>query len=168
MAVVALAVLLSSGGESRPDYTYPVQTFEDLGLDHLEPGQTYDFYNSDPPTTGPHVVPAAEWGVHDSPLPKEVLPHNMEHGGVVILYDCSAGEAPLDDTECQELRDQLTAITESNRSNGKLILMTPYSGMEHPIALTAWRNLDAFDQFDGQRVQAFIDSFERRFNPEGF
>jgi hypothetical protein len=166
--VVVIAVVLSSGGESRPDYTYPVQTFEDLGQEHLEPGQTYDSYNSDPPTTGPHGVPAAEWGVHDTPLPKEILPHSLEHGGVVILYECSAGEAPLDDAGCQELRDQLAAITESNLSNGKLILMVPYSGMEHPIALTAWRNLDAFDQFDEQRVQAFIDSFERRFNPEGF
>ena len=46
--------------------------------------------------------------------------------------------------------------------------MAPYAGMEHLIALTAWRTLDAFDEFDGQRVQAFIDSFDRKFNPEGF
>ncbi len=166
--VVVIAVLLSSGGESRPDYPFPVQTFEDLGREHLALGQPYDFYNSDPPTTGPHSPTPAEWGVHDLPIAKEVLPHNLEHGGVVVLYDCSAGEAPLDDAGCQELRDQLTAVTESNRSNGKLILMAPYSGMEHTIALTAWITLDAIDQYDEQRVQAFIDSFERRFNPEGF
>ncbi|MCH7998301.1 MAG: DUF3105 domain-containing protein [Chloroflexi bacterium] len=168
LAVVAVAVLVSSGGDSRPDYPYTVQTFEDLGRDHLAPGQTYDFYNSDPPTTGPHAPLPAEWGVHDLPVAKEVLPHNMEHGGVVVQYDCSAGEAPLDDAGCQELRDQLAAITESNRSDGKLVLMVPYAGMEHTIALTAWRTLDTLDEFDEQRVQAFIDSFERKFNPEGF
>ncbi len=166
--VVAIAVLLSSCGDSRPDYPFPVQTFEDLGREHLMAGETYDSYNSNPPTTGPHAPAAAEFRVHDTPLPKEVLPHNLEHGGVVILYDCSAGEAPLDDAGCQELRDQLAAITETLLSDGKLILMAPYSGMERTIALTAWRTLDAFDQFDEQRVQAFIDSFERKFNPEGF
>ena len=166
--MVIIVVLISNGGDSRPDYPFTVQTFEDLGRDHLEPGQTYDFYNSDPPTTGPHAPSPAEWGVHDLPVAKEVLPHNMEHGGVVILYDCSAGEAALDNAGCQELRDQLAAIMESSRSDGKLVLMVPYAGMEHPIALTAWRTLDTLDGFDGERVQAFIDSFDRKFNPEGF
>ncbi|MCH8920363.1 MAG: DUF3105 domain-containing protein [Chloroflexi bacterium] len=168
LAVAAVVVLLSGGGDSRPDYPFPVQTFEDQGRDHLAPGETYDSYNSDPPTTGPHAPAPAEWGVHDLPVAKEVLPHNMEHGGVIVLYNCSAGEAPLDDAGCQNLRDQLAAVTESNRDNGKLVLMAPYAGMEHLIALAAWRTLDAFDEFDGQRVQAFIDSFDRKFNPEGF
>jgi hypothetical protein len=57
LAVVAIVVLVSSGGDSRPDYPFPVQTFEDLGREHLTPGQTYDFYNSDPPTTGPRQRP---------------------------------------------------------------------------------------------------------------
>ena len=35
-------------------------------------------------------------------------------------------------------------------------------------AANTWHTLDAFDEFDEQRVQAFIDSFERKFNPEGF
>jgi hypothetical protein len=168
LAVVVVVVLLNGGGESRPDYPYAVQTFEDQGTEHLEPDQTYDLYNSDPPTTGPHSPAPAEWGVHDLPVAKEVLPHNMEHGGVVVLYDCSAGEVPLDDAGCQNLRDQLAAVTEENVADGKLVLMVPYSGMEHPIALTAWGTLDALDQFDGERVQAFIDSFDRKFNPEGF
>ncbi|MCH8346663.1 MAG: DUF3105 domain-containing protein, partial [Chloroflexi bacterium] len=47
-------------------------------------------------------------------------------------------------------------------------LMAPYAGMEHLIALTAWRTLDTLDEFNEQRVQAFIDSFDRKFNPEGF
>jgi hypothetical protein len=40
--------------------------------------------------------------------------------------------------------------------------------MPHRIALTAWRTLDAFDEFDAKRVEAFIDAYERKFNPEGF
>ena len=168
LAVVVVIVVINGGGESRPDYPYTVQTFDDQGTEHLEPGETYDLYNSDPPTTGPHAPAPAELGVHDLPVAKEVLPHNLEHGGVVLQYDCSAGEAPLDDAGCLNLRDELAAVTEANVADGKLVLMAPYSSMEHPIALTAWRTLDALDEFDEQRVQAFIDSFDGKFNPEGF
>jgi hypothetical protein len=166
--VIAVLVVTSGGGESRPDYPFPFQTFEDQGREHLAPGQEYDFYNSDPPTSGPHAPAPAPWGVSDAALPKEVPVHNMEHGGVVIWYDCAAGDQPLDDDACQQLRDQLAAITSSNADAGKLVLMTPYLGMDRRIALTAWRSLDSLDEFDATRVQAFIDSFERRFNPEGF
>lgn len=167
VTVSVVVLLVSSGGDSQPDYPFPVQTFDDLGREHLAAGQTYDFYNSNPPTSGPHAPQPAPWGVQEEPVAKEVLPHNMEHGGVVIGYDCDAGEAPLDDAGCQQLRDQLVGITESAVADGRLVLMVPYAGMEHRISLTAWRTLDAFDQFDGERVQAFIASFDRRFNPEG-
>ncbi len=165
---VIVVVVVNTGGDDRPEYPFPVQTFEDLGREHLAAGQTYDFYNSTPPTSGPHAPQPAPWGVHDQPVPKEDLPHNMEHGGVVIAYDCAAGDAQLDDAGCQQLRDQLAAITESAVADGKLVLMVPYTGLEQRIALTAWLTLDAFDQFDGERVRAFIASFDRRFNPEGF
>ena len=167
LAAAAVIVFLLSGGcDSRPDYPYPVQTFNDQGREHLPPGQTYDFYNSNPPTSGPHG-PAVEWGVHDQPVPKEMLPHNLEHGGVAILYDCAAG-VPLDDARCRELVGQLAAVVNSNLSNRKLVLVVPYAGLEHRIALTAWRTLDTLNQFDEGRVQAFIDAYDRKFNPEGF
>jgi hypothetical protein len=168
LAVVAVVVLVSSGGDGRPEYPFPAQTFEDLGRDHLAAGQTYDSYNSNPPTSGPHAPQPALLGVHDEPVPKEVLPHNMEHGGVVIAYNCSAGSVPLDDAGCQQLRDQLATVTDSALADGKQVLMVPYPGMEHRIALVAWRTLDAFDTADEQRIEAFIASFDRRFNPEGF
>ena len=92
--------------------------------------------------------------------------HSMEHGGVVIVYDCAAG-APLDDAQCQALSDQLAAVVNSNLSNRKLVLVVPYAGLEHRIALTAWRTLDTLDELDAARIQAFIDAYERLFNPEG-
>lgn len=170
VVVVVVIVVAACGGdgEGQSDYPFPVQTFEDLGREHLAPGQTYDFYNSDPPTTGPHAPAPADWGVHDQPVPKEVPIHNMEHGGVVIWYDCSAGDAPLDEAACQQLRDDLAGVTEATSAQGNLVLMVPYAGIEHRIALTAWRTLDGFDDFDGARVQAFIEAYDRRFNPEGF
>ena len=166
IAVAAVVIVASGGGDSRPDYPYGVQTFEDLGREHLPRGQTFDFYNSNPPTSGPHG-PSVDFGVYDEPIPGESLVHNLEHGGVAILYDCAAG-VPLDDAQCQALAAELASIVGDNLSSGKLVLLAPYPGMEHRIALTGWGTLDAFDELDAARVQAFIDSFERKFNPEGF
>ena len=38
--LVIIGIVLSSGGDSRPDYPFSVQTFDDQGREHLEPGQT--------------------------------------------------------------------------------------------------------------------------------
>ena len=167
-AVIAVIVMKSGGGSERPEYPFPVQTFNDLGRDHLGQGETFDGYNSNPPTSGPHAPRPADWGVSGVPLPKEVPVHNMEHGGVVIWYNCNGGPQPLDDAACRQLSDRLAAITGTAVADGKLVLMTPYSDMDHRIALTAWRTLDAFDEYDAARITAFIASFERKFNPEGF
>jgi len=150
--------------KSHPDYAYDEQTFDDQGREHIAAGQVVEGYNSDPPTSGPHG-PAAAWGVHEDPVRKESAVHNMEHGGVVVWYNCAAGR-PLLAAQCTALRDQLAAIVSPAADRGLYVLMTPYADMEHRIALTAWRTLDSFDAFDGARVQAFIASFECRFDPE--
>jgi len=167
IAVAALIIVASGGGsDSRPDYPYEVQTFEDQGRQHLARGQSFDFYNSNPPTSGPHG-PSVDFAVYDAPVRGESLVHNLEHGGVAVLYDCAAG-VPLGDAQCQALAAELASIVGDNLSAGKLVLLAPYPGMDQRIALTAWGTLDAFDELDAARVQAFIDSFERKFNPEGF
>ena len=171
--VVIVVAIAGNGGEAgddggRPPYPYPAQRFADQGQDHLAPGETFDGYNSDPPTSGPHAPRAAPWGVSDEPLPKEVPVHNMEHGGVIVWYNCDGGPEPLDEAACRQLIDDLAGLVEEAVARGKEVLMTPYGEMDQRIALTAWQHLDAFDELDGARVRAFLESFERRFNPEGF
>lgn len=147
---------------------YPVQTFFDQGRQHLAPDQTFNQYNSNPPTSGPHSPIAARWGIYDQPVPKEVLVHNMEHGGVIVWYNCRGGPQPLTEAQCQELRNNLARVVQTYLSRGRLIVMTPYPDMPRRIALTAWTRLDAFDDFDEARLASFIERYERAFNPEGF
>ena len=61
----------------------------------------------------------------------------------------------------------LAAMVNEANENGKRVLMTPYAEMDHRIALTAWQFLDAFDEFDAQRVQTFIDTFYCHTDLEG-
>jgi hypothetical protein len=176
LVVGAVAFALLAGGKSLDreaapvtNYPYPVQFFppDPGGRGHFAQGETYDDYNSDPPTSGPHTVAVAP-GVYDAPVPKESAVHNMEHGQVVVWYNCNGGPQPLDETACGMLRGDVAGIVTEANGSGKKVLMTPYPNMDNRIALTAWQFLDAFDEFDAQRVRTFIDTFYCHTNLEGF
>jgi len=172
MTTVFVALSCTGGGEPRVRpggaSSYPLQTFADQGREHLPSGQTNNNYNSNPPTSGSHAPRPADWGVHNVPVPKEAIVHNMEHGGAAIWYNCAGGPSPLDAAGCQQLAASLAQIARQSLDQGRLVVMTPYAGMSQRIALTAWQTLDAFDDFDSVRVVDFIARYERLFNPEGF
>jgi len=46
-------------------------------------------YNSNPPTSGPHFPVWAKPGVYDRFISDGYLIHSMEHGYIIIWYDCS-------------------------------------------------------------------------------
>ena len=177
LVVAAVAFVILGGGrkldkEAAAVANYPYAALQMFppdpgGRRHFPQSETYDDYNSNPPTSGPHTAAVAP-GVDDVPVPKESAVHNMEHGQVVVWYNCSAGEQPLDEPVCAGLRQELaTIVTEANDS-GKKVLMTPYPDMDNRIALTAWQFLDVFDEFDAQRVRTFVDTFYCHTNLEGF
>ncbi len=103
-------------------------------------------YNSDPPTSGPHLPYLAPWGIHTTPIPKELQIHNLEDGGVVVQYSC----------ECPELVGKLTSIVK-RYDHG--VILAPYPGMKSKIALTAWTRMDSFDEFDEARIVRFIKAY---------
>ncbi len=115
---------------------------------HLESAdEAHEPYNSVPATSGPHFpVWWRDWGVVDEELPDELLIHNMEHGGVVIRYDCPEG--------CEDLVSELSELTLQYQK----VILSPFSGMGTRIALTAWTYLDKFDEFDEDRIVRFIEA----------
>ena len=106
-------------------------------------------YNSDPPTSGPHLPYIAPWGIHTASIPKELQVHNLEDGGVLVQYNCPQG--------CPDLVEKLAAIV--NRY-AKQVILAPYPGMDKRIALTAWGRIDKFDDFDERRIVRFITAYK--------
>ena len=104
------------------------------------PGQ----YTSLPPTSGVHwPAPTAplKAGVYDALQPFEATTHNLEHGGIVIVYNgLSVGEA-----------DQLKQFVKDTISKTKYakVLVMPYPALQGAkVTATAWRwrlNLDSAD-----------------------
>ncbi|MEE8607559.1 MAG: DUF3105 domain-containing protein [Nitrospiraceae bacterium] len=107
-------------------------------------------YNSDPPTSGPHLPSIAHWGIHERPIPKELQVHNLEDGGVLVQYSCDRANQ-----ECRELVDKLAKIV--RRYNHAIL--APYPGVTQKIALTAWTRIDKFNEFDEKRIVRFIDAY---------
>ncbi|HEV8438532.1 MAG TPA: DUF3105 domain-containing protein [Methylomirabilota bacterium] len=133
----------------------PGTVMPDLGNAHIQTlEETHVPYNSDPPTSGPHMPYIAPWGVHTEPVAKELQVHNLEDGGVMVQYHCPAS--------CPELVEKLKAIVLRYKDE---VILAPYPGMKQCpgkpqcIALTAWTRIDAFDQFNEGRIVRFINAY---------
>jgi hypothetical protein len=122
---------------------------------------TYKFY---PPTSGPHYgqpdgpVPWQTIGTASSALAEGQFVHNLEHGGIAILYNCPTG------TDCTTLQNQLDnyvrnlAPIEPTYGKVKLVL-TPYAqGMTKKVALVAWHYVEFLDTYDQNAITQFYES----------
>lgn len=123
------------------------------GAAHIQPGQAHPPYNSNPPTSGWHYETPAAPGVYDQPIADETLGHNLEHGYVIISYNC----ARLEGIGCDELKANLKNLFELKR--GWKIIVVPRPSLDTGIALTAWEVIDKFNTYDQSRIEDFIARF---------
>ena len=114
-------------------------------------------YSSIPPTSGWHIGQTARWGIHDEPLPNEIMMHNLEHAGVGIHYDCPDG--------CPDLVAALAELVD----RAEKVILSPDPGMDTKITLTAWEYIDRLEAFDRARIVDFINAHVNSSNaPEPF
>jgi hypothetical protein len=153
-----LALILVAGGiwlatratsQAAPGQRFPIQ-----GQQHIAAGQSHPAYNSDPPTSGWHYDTPLDAGFHETPAADEHVVHNLEHGHVVISYDCSKL------TDCQGTKERLQELIRRYR-NWK-ITAVPRQNADAALALTAWGWLDKLDSYDEARMTAFIDAWRDR------
>ena len=103
-------------------------------------------YNSDPPTSGPHLPYIAPWGIHTRPIQRELQVHNLEDGGVLVQYNC----------ECPDLVAKLRDVVDKY---DKHVILAPHQEMKSTIALTAWTRIETLSAFDAQRIRRFIETY---------
>jgi hypothetical protein len=111
-------------------------------------------YNSDPPTSGWHYDEPARAGFCETPLPDEQLVHNLEHGHVVISYDC--GKL----ADCENVKAELGRLVE-NFQRWKIVAVAR-ENTDAAIALTAWGRIDKMDSYDENRIRAFVRRWRNR------
>ena len=138
---------------SAPDG--PGQKIATQGRDHVAPGKEHPAYSTSPATSGWHYdLPFApvDWGIYEEYVDDEYLIHNLEHGGIGIHYNCPDG--------CDELVSDLSRIADRSLAENLKVVLSPYPDMPTRIALTAWTFLDAFEEFDEDRIIEFIETHE--------
>ena len=91
-----------------------------------DPSKTSPKWNTDPPTSGPHYGVAAVFGIYEEPVELARVVHNLEHGGVYILYGKDVPESTV---------DQLRSFYEAHKTG---TIMAPLDRLGDKFALGAW------------------------------
>ena len=102
-------------------------------------------YPDPPPVGGDHDPCWAPWGVHSEAVPPRNWVHNLEHGGVVFLYNCPDG--------CSADLEAFAALARANQRT----LLTPYADLPARFALVAWGHRILSACVDKPVFQAFYD-----------
>ncbi len=143
--------------QRRPEADPNEQIIASEGANHVAEGSPLTFAHY-PPSSGTHYGTWADPGFYDVPVAEGNWVHSLEHGDVIILYNCP--------TDCPDLKTRLrTLIANAPRRRCDLVrlLAIPYSrGMATPITVVAWgRQLD-LAEFDEQAILNFYKRYEDR------
>jgi hypothetical protein len=111
-------------------------------------------YMANPPASGPHwPVWQEPWAPYPDGLPRERWVHNLEHGGIVLLYNCPEG--------CDAEVDQLIALRNArppDQFNVVRVLIVPDTKMPHRFAALAWTYRWQGDVVDEAAITCFMNA----------
>jgi hypothetical protein len=135
-----------------------VKTFATSAAPHVAEG-TDVAYTTNPPSSGPHYPRWARWNeTYEQPiLPPEHWVHNLEHGGVVFLYDCDPGACPDLVAELEALQASLPADDKCVAPLRTRTLVARYLGLpgDRTIAAAAWGTTYTARCFDEASLRRF-------------
>ncbi len=117
-------------------------------------------YTTSPPSSGPHRPAWAKWGEYDF-LPPQRWLHNLEHGGVALLYHPCVDASVVD-----ELRAVAAAQADDDTGAFRYTL-TPYADLPTAVAVVAWEWSYEAECVDAAAIKTFIDDHYRQA-PEDF
>ncbi len=90
-AIIAIVIIISIAvlgfwvfNETKPK---PGTLLTDEGRTHVEIGTDVQ-YGTNPPTSGNHYAQWTKWGIYDTPKDDRNLVHSLEHGYVIMYYNC--------------------------------------------------------------------------------
>lgn len=115
-------------------------------------------YISNPPHSGNHYPSWAAYRTYTKPIPWGFLVHSLEHGAVVITYNCPQ-ECADEVAQVQTFIDALPA--DCGASVKRRVILMPDPNLPVKFAASAWRHTLKADCFDRGAFQRF---FDERYN----
>ncbi len=126
------------------------ESFCSEGRNHVEQDSELTF-ESNPPHSGDHYPTWAAWGEHDPALPRGNWVHNLEHGGIALLYLCPEG--------CEEELDVYREVI-AERPELRFIITSDPGLEEEGFAAVSWTWVHRFDSPDLDELLCFADQHE--------
>ncbi|MGH8945871.1 MAG: DUF3105 domain-containing protein [Acidimicrobiia bacterium] len=130
-----------------PEELSGVESFPQMGRDHLAEGEAPPDYNSTPATSGDHSSSPADCGIYITEIPDQVQVHNLEHGAVVIQY-----QPDLDQSDIQ-------ALEAYARTKPSHILVAPRADLDDPVVVTSWTRMLRLPTADIATIDLYYDQF---------
>jgi hypothetical protein len=157
--LIALAVaVLAFGGytlSQNVGKSPPGIAVADEGREHVSPGAPLSF-KANPPSSGTHYATWIQSGFYTEPQDPGGWVHSLEHGYVVILYNCPEA--------CPELTTQLRGFYDSAPPSAKYrypkLIVTPYKDLGNRLTAVAWNRRLELDQFDADQLMAFFRAYQ--------
>ena len=151
LAVVVVVALIVRNVQASPGVKLnEIRQPPTAGGIHVAEG-TSIHYDYNPPSSGPHYPSPASWGVYPQALAPGTWVHNLEHGGIVVLYQCPSS--------CTALQAQLQALYTQMPFDGqfqeKKVIITPFSNLDHLLRVQAWGWTMPLDTVDTAAIDAF-------------
>ena len=159
-----------------PGYVQP-----DQGAGHVDPGTTVRYPNC-PPASGKHYnatslgpIRAGFYGLNDTASPTGWV-HNLEHGGVVLLYSCTTPASdqlaePCTDVGQQAMRDMFGRWPKSPfcgiaATGTPGVVIARWDDMPWPYAAIVWDVVLPLQTLDEPAILDFQAERAERYNPE--
>jgi hypothetical protein len=168
----ATGYLNSDAGDACPLGCSPaVEKVPDEGNMHVAFGTPVQ-YQHNPPASGPHWPIPQAWGVYTGVVPREWWVHNLEHGGIVLLYNCPRPDdggasndggqppdaCPNEIAAMGQLYAQQPPVDYYDTISETKMLVTPDPLLPTRFAAVAWDWDWTSDTFDLAAVKCFIDA----------
>jgi hypothetical protein len=178
----ATAKAYTCGEIWQPEPTASPGAGESPRLGYLQPNMGRDHnvdrpeaYRHCPPASGNHInlqglgpVDARVYRPDDGVEPMSWI-HNLEHGGLVVLYRCEGGDGCTDEGQSQ-MRDFFSTFPNSpicNFERGRVgPVFARFEEMAWPYAALVWGRVLPLESFDGQQIAEFFATEAERTNPE--
>lgn len=127
-------------------------------------------YSTNPPSSGSHYPIWANFKEYDHPVADGYLVHSMEHGAVVIFYDCDPNACVAPPGVLDALRAVRNAVPTDPSCDPAIrvrVILAPRPANDVPIAAAAWGATYKADCVDAPSLSKFITDFYAKA-PENF
>lgn len=148
---------------------------DDMGRDHISLGAAVK-YPLCPPASGSHYnaqgsgpVRPGVYGPEDQATPQGWI-HNLEHGGLVLLYRCASGDSACTEAGQQALKEFNASFPNSpvcNLPKGAVgPIVARFDEMAWPYAALLWGQVLPMQTLDTKLALDFFAQQGERTNPE--